>query len=188
MYTIWTGERVRLRPFHDEQEYMQMQEDLHLEPNEHWGAWWHPRAKLKKEFADTGNLSAGKRCVFCIERLDTAEAVGFEMCGPITGVNCISGCIGTFLKPEHWHQGFGIEAKQLALCFLFENYPYTRVDAGTVANHKRAAAGIHRAGMKYEGRVRGLHFTDGHYHDLVFYRISREDWEQLPIRKIVKRG
>jgi len=188
MYTIWTGERVRLRPFADEHEWLEMQEEMHREPNDFWGAWWHPRAKLKKEFEETGMLEAGKECVFAIERLDTGEAVGFEECGPCYGPSAISGWVGTFIKREQWSRGFGFEAKLLAMCFMFENFPYVRVGADTVANHKRAARGLQLCGMTFEGRTHGVHYTDGKYHDIVCYRILREEWEQLPIRQIVKRG
>jgi len=188
MHTIWTGERVRLRPYADEKEWCDMQEELHREPNDFWGAWWHPRAMLKKDFEETGMLDASKRSVFAIERLDTGVAVGFEECGPGSGATSIGGWVGTFIKREHWHSGYGIEAKLLAMCFLFENYPYVRVDAGTLANHKRAAHGLHLCGMRYEGRIKGAHYADGKYHDIVCYCIFREEWEKLPIRQIVKRG
>ena len=188
MHTIWTGQRVRLRPFADEKEYLEMQEELHREPNDFWGAWWHPLAKLKKDFEETGILDAGKYCVFVIERLDTGEAVGFEECGPCNGPTSISAWLGTFIKREHWSQGFGFEAKQLALCFMFENFPYERVGGDTVANHKRAARGLQLCGMTFEGRIKGAHHTDGKYHDIVCYRIFRDEWKKLPIRQTVKRG
>ena len=188
MHTIWTGERVRLRPFTDEHEWVAMQEELHVEPNEFWGAWWHPRGKLKKDFEETGMLNPSKFSAFAIERLDTGEAMGFEEFGPNTGDNSLGAWLGTFIKRPHWHQGFGLEAKQLVLCYLFENHPYERVGSDTLANHKRAARGLFECGMHFEGRIRGAHFMDGQYHDIVCYTIYREEWEKLPIRQTVKRG
>lgn len=188
MHTIWTGERVRLRPYADEREWLAMNEQLHLEPNEFWGAWWRPRVMLKKDFEEGGMLDAGKQSQFCIERLDTGEAIGDETCASDMGVASISAWVGTFILRPHWHKGFGIEAKQLAFCYLFENYSYVRVNAGTVASHKRAASGLYKCGMTFEGRFKGAQFIDGQYHDIVSYCIFREEWEKLPIRQIVKRG
>jgi RimJ/RimL family protein N-acetyltransferase len=188
MYTVWTGARVRLRPFKDADEWAQMYKELHRESNAFWGPGWRSCASLKKDYEDYGMLEAGKECAFCVESVANGEVVGVEYCGPSSGVPSICGWVGTFILRPHWSNGYGIEAKQLALCFLFENFPYHRVDACTVANHKRAAAGLHNSGMKFEGRIRGYQFQDGVFHDIVNYRILRHEWEQLPIRQIVQRG
>jgi RimJ/RimL family protein N-acetyltransferase len=186
MHTIWTGERVRLRPCKDEAERCDLYEELHVTPNQFWGAWWSARQKVKKDFEEAGMLAADKYSTFAVERLDTGELVGYEEYGPIpTGIGA---WVGTFIKPEHWHQGFGIEAKQLCYCYLFESFPLVRVDSGTLEHHIRARNGLELSGMRYEGRVRRMHFMDGCYYDMVAYAIFREQWEQLPIRQIVKRG
>lgn len=185
MHTIWTGERVRLRPFADEAERCDIYAELHVAPNAFWGPWWSARQRVKKDFEEAGMLATDKYSTFAIERLDTNQLVGYEEHGFVSN---ITGWVGTFIKPEHWHNGFGIEAKQLCYCYLFESYPFVRVDSGTLENHTRARAGLERSGMAYEGRVRRMHFADGRYYDMVCYYIFREQWEQLPIRQVVRRG
>jgi RimJ/RimL family protein N-acetyltransferase len=187
MHTVWTGERVKLRPFKDEKEWCDLAQELEMVPNEFWGAWWSPRPELKKDFEPAGLLDVEKASMFAIERLDTGELVGYEEHGaPKPG--SIEAWVGTVILRAHWHHGFGVEAKQLCYCYLFEHYPVERVWAATLSNHKRAARGLHLSGMRYQGRFRGFHFTDGKYHDLVCYALYREEWEKLPIRLIVKRG
>jgi len=183
--TIWTGERVRLRPFKDKDEYVSIKHELHVVPNAFWGAWWSTRRELEEDFDKTGMLGVEKYNTFAIERLDTSQLVG---CEEYVFSTSLSAWVGTFIRPEHWHRGFGIEAKQLCYCFLFESFPLARVDAGTLAHHKRAINGLLRSGMKFEGRVRRVICTYGHYYDEVIYSIFREEWEQLPIRQVVKRG
>ena len=178
---------MRLRPFASEQEYSDLKEQLHVEPNDYWGAWWHPRAKTKKDFEETGMLNADKYSTFAVERLDTNELVGLEEYGGTASGRC-NAWIGTFISREHWHNGFGIEAKQLCLCHIFENFQVPRVEADTLENHQRAARGLHLCGMKFEGRAKKYHYMDGHYYDIVCYRIFREEWEQQPFRHGVKRG
>jgi RimJ/RimL family protein N-acetyltransferase len=185
MHTIWTGERVRLRPFKDEKEHASLKEDLHITPNEFWGAWWAGRQQINKAFAPAGKLAPDKYSMFAIERLDTNQLVGYEEYGAISS---IAAWVGTFIKPEHWHCGFGIEAKQLCYCYLFESYPLVRVDSGTLEHHTRARHGLQNSGMTFENRVRRMHYTEGRYYDMVTYHLFREDWEQLPIRQIVRRG
>jgi len=187
MHTIWTGERVRLRPFKDEKEWAELYYDLHGVPNAFWGAWWSCRQERTKAFKPAGKLQPGKYSLFAIERLDTGEMIGYEEHGaPRPGE--IMGWVGTFIKPAHWHRGFGIEAKQLCYCYLFESYPIVRVDSGTLAHHTRARNGLAKSGMHFEGRIRSYHYTQGRYYDMVCYAIFREQWEQLPIRQVVQRG
>ena len=187
MHTIWSGERVRLRPFKDEKEYSELVDSLHGVPNDFWGAWWDPRPKLAKDFEPAGMLDPVKYSAFAVERLDTGALVGYEEYGgPEPGT--IHAWVGTFIHPEHWHNGFGVEAKQLCYCYLFENYPISQVWSGTLANHKRAARGLYESGMRFIGRTRAYHYTDGKLHDMVSYEITREEWERLPIRQVVRRG
>jgi len=187
MHTNWTGERVRLRPFKDETEWCDLQDELHIEPNQFWGPMWTPRLQHVRKFEEAGLLEAGKGCSFAIERLDTDELVGVENNG-LEYLHGLVGWVATIIKQQHWHNGFGIEAKQLAYCHLFETYPITQVWADTVECHTRAANGIYRSGMKFDYRAKCIHHIDGRYYDLVCYSIFREEWEQLPIRQIVKRG
>lgn len=187
MHTIWTGERVRLRPFRDAEEWCGLREAIHDEPNFHWGPMWSPRQRDAKRFEDAGLIDAGKHSVFAIERLDTGELVGFENHG-LEAPHDLVGWVGTFIKEEHWHNGFGIEAKLLCYCYLFENYPITQIWADTVECHTRAASGLHRSGMRFDCRAKCFHCIDGKYYDLVCYSLMREEWEQLPIRQVVRRG
>jgi len=187
MHTNWTGERVRLRPFKSEQEWCDLQHEIQREPNLFWGPMWTPRQQRAKQFEEAGLLEAGKENAFAIERLDSGELVGVERCG-LEYLSGIVGWVSTFIEQQHWHSGFGIEAKQLAYCYLFENYPISQVWADTVECHMRAASGIHRSGMQFAGRAKCFHHIDGRYYDLVCYSIYREEWERLPLRQIVVRG
>jgi RimJ/RimL family protein N-acetyltransferase len=187
MHTIWTGERVRLRPFKDETEWLELYDADFLEANPFWGASWRPRQERKQEFESGGLLGTGLGCVFAIERLDTGALAGYE--DHNAGAPAyLAGSVGTFILPAHEHHGFGIEAKQLCYCYLFENYPIYSVEATTLANHQRAARGLHASGMSFAGRIKAVHYSDGVFHDLVWYRITRERWERHPIRDIVHRG
>lgn len=187
MHTIWTGQRVKLRPFKDEKEWLDLHQAEHVVPNDFWGAWWTPRPELKKDFEPGGMLATDKYSVFAVERLDSGELVGYEEHGAPRPGN-LTAWVGTFILPEHWHNGFGIEAKQLCYCYLFENYPIYSVESATLSCHKRAANGLYRSGMQFEGRIKAFHYRDGSFHDLVCYRLRRADWEQMEYRQHVRRG
>jgi RimJ/RimL family protein N-acetyltransferase len=96
--------------------------------------------------------------------------------------------IGTFISPQHRGRRFGVEAKQLVYCYLFESFPLERIYADTVENHIGAAKGLMLSGMKYEGRHRKVVRQGGLWFDTVNYAIHREEWEAQDFRHLVKRG
>lgn len=187
MYTTYTGERVRIRPYTDEQEFHYVMDRCSDQPNDHWGPWHWPRGERDKEYKGTGMLDPGKYSQFAVERLDTGEVVGLEEFGEMNP-GAISTWLGTDIHREHWSNGFGIEAKQLMLCFLFENFPLQSVRADTVSHHRRAWRGLEAVGMKHIGFFRGLHCVDGVRYDIPQFVIFREAWEQQDYTHKVRRG
>jgi RimJ/RimL family protein N-acetyltransferase len=187
MHTTYTGEKVRLRPYRDEAEYADLCTELGATPNLAWGPWHSSRPELKSDFDPAGLLDLTKYSQFAIERLDTGEVVGFEEFGGIAP-GTITSWVGTYILPRHQRQGFGIEAKQLAYCAMFENLPVTRVHACTLSNHPRAQRGLELSGMTLEGTQRQAQFSQGSWVDIKHYVIFREQWLDLPIRESVQRG
>ena len=96
--------------------------------------------------------------------------------------------IGTHINAEHRNRGYGVEGKQLLMCWLFENRPLLRIEAVTLEHHQRARRSVELAGMTLESISRRRKWSQGKWASWATYRIFREQWEQLPIRQIVKRG
>lgn len=186
MNVIYTGELVRIRPFRDLDEWMRVLAMPESTFNEFWGCWPWPEQTRRKDFEAAGMLDDDYSC-FAIERLDTGECVGFEEYGRIL-LSKPNTWLGTIIAREHWGQGFGREAKLLNMCYLFENYPITSVWADTTDEHARAKAGLEACGMTLAGKHRNYLWKKGVVWHSPCYQILREQWEQLPIRGIVKRG
>ena len=155
--------------------------------NDHWGPWHCPLARSGGQYDKDGLLSMDKYSAFAVERLDTGELVGLEEYGAMHPGN-LGTWIGTYIRPEHRRRGFGVEAKQLVMCHLFENFPLNVIMADTVQTHKPARRGMELAGMKLVGARRRAHCYHGKYVDVVWYAIMRSEWEQLPVRGTVRRG
>ncbi|MCB1219149.1 MAG: GNAT family N-acetyltransferase [Planctomycetales bacterium] len=187
MQVVYTGERTRIRPFRDLDEWMKVQGALESNFNEFWGDWHWAEAQKKKEFEPGGMLSTDEYSCFAIERLDTGEAVGFEEYGAMNPARTNT-WLGTIIAREHWGKGFGREAKLLNLCYLFENYPIECVWSDTTDEHSRAKAGLEACGLKLAGKHYGYLYKGGRLLPSPCYRILRDEWEQLPIRQSVKRG
>ena len=113
--------------------------------------------------------------------------MGREECG-LWGPGSTNGWFGTNVAPEHRGRGFGIEAKLLMLCFLFENFPVWRVGSDTVVDHLPARRGMEACGMQLEGYLRAEHFRAGQWFDIPWYVIFRPEWEKLEVRQYVKRA
>jgi len=185
MHAIYTGSRIKLRPWRDREEYGRAVTETTLEPNPWWGPDWYPGSK--EYFDGAGMLHAKGHSSFALDMVDGGDWIGFEDCGGLS-VAGLAAWVGTYILRHHQGQGYGTEAKQLMMCYLFENYPIQVVWADTVKTHRPARTSLERCGMRYFGCRRGAIVSNGKYTDQVFYRIFREQWEQLPIRQVVKRG
>ena len=187
MYTIYTGERVRLRPYKDYEEFRACVDTSMRQPNDHWGPWYWPAGERKKEFEPHGMLEPTKYSQFAVERLDSGAVIGHEEHGAMEPgrLDC---WLGTEIHREHWSNGFGLEAKQLMLCYLFENYPLETVRADTCSHHTRAWRGLEACGMRHIGALKGCHYADGVRLDIPQFQIFREEWLELGYWRKVKRG
>jgi len=187
MHVIYSGERVRLRPFRDFAEFNVVHAEDYGIPDPFRGPRWWPVSRREAEFGEHGMLDHGHYSMSAIERLDTNELAGISGCSSHRSGALVMN-IGTYILARHRGSGFGIEAKQLQLCRVFENYPLKAVRSSTMEHHTRARASLEACGMHCYGRLRAIECTAGRWYDEVYYEIFREEWEQLPIRRIVKRG
>ena len=187
MNVIYTGELVRLRPFHDMEEWLTIQREPEFSMSPFWGPFQWPVQQQRESYEQSGRLATDGGSSFAVERLDSGEIVGIEDYGAIRpGV--LTTWLGTCLAGRHHGRGFGREAKLLVLCFLFENFPLQSVYADTTAEHLRAQLGLEAIGMRQVGSYAACHWRDGKLIDVPLYQIMREQWEQLPIRSLVRRG
>jgi RimJ/RimL family protein N-acetyltransferase len=187
MYNVYEGRTVRLRPFADIDEYKALCLEQGIELNAHWGSWFWPLDKVNGDWPGTGLLSCGEYSAMAVERLDTGALIGHEEYG-VDLPHHPTGWVGTYIMQQHQGRRFGVEAKQLMFCFLFENLPLLRLYSDTVESHLGAARGLKLCGMHYEGRHSKRVIKDGRYLDTVLYGLRREQWEAMPYRRHVRRS
>ncbi|MCB1219154.1 MAG: GNAT family N-acetyltransferase [Planctomycetales bacterium] len=184
MYTTYTGEKVRIRPFASEAEFSGYVRNYAVSPNEHLGIQWDVAARSASEWQ---RLSISMDSfAFAIERTDNGEFVGLEYCG--IGRWQLSAFPATGIVPAQMSQGFGREAKLLAFCFLFENFPVESLWSDTTAVHSRSRAGLEAVGFRQVGRTRLSHFVRGHFVDTVYFQLLRSEWEAMDYRHRVQRS
>ena len=187
MHTIYKGNRVGLRPLSSVEEYTSIDDKLMEVPSAYWGPHWQPLGERRKEFETTGVSDPQSYSVYAIERLDTRQLIGLEEHGSIKP-SALWTWFGTHLLEQHQRLGFGIEAKQLMLCLLFENFPIESAYAITTSNHEPARRGLERSGFRYIGEKQAMFIAYGKPVSEIYYAITRREWEKSDYRHTVKRG
>jgi RimJ/RimL family protein N-acetyltransferase len=185
MHTTFADERIRLRPYQSTDEVEAQARALHLSPIPGWGPLWHTLPGLTRDWEEYGWMDASF-LGFVIEERASGQAMGYFDIDTIPyTLDC---ALGTFILPQFRRQGFGVAAKRLGLCAVFENTQCARASAITLSNHPAAIRGLELCGFKLEGRLRGKFFSEGQHVDKLVYCYTREMWEAQEYRHSVKRG
>src|SRR5262249_53559974 len=83
--------------------------------------------------------------------------------------------LGIWIAREHWDQGFGTDAVRTLCRFGFRELNLRRVTLHVYANNPRGIRAYQKVGFVEEGRLRGDHFVDGGYVDVVVMGLLAEE-------------
>jgi RimJ/RimL family protein N-acetyltransferase len=84
---------------------------------------------------------------------------------------------GIGLFPFGRGKGYGTEAQRLLVEYLFNNTTVNRVEASTDVENLAEQRSLEKIGLQREGIMRGCHFREGRYNDMVLYATIRADFE-----------
>ncbi len=85
--------------------------------------------------------------------------------------------IGLFIGvPEMWDRGLGFDVLTTLVRFGFEQMNLNRIYLRVFAGNERAVHLYTKAGFRHEGCWRQAEFRHGHYHDLLWMSVLREEW------------
>jgi RimJ/RimL family protein N-acetyltransferase len=84
---------------------------------------------------------------------------------------------GITLIPSARGKGYGTEAQRLLVAYLFRNTTVNRVEASTDVENLAEQRSLEKVGLLREGVIRGCHFREGKYNDMVLYAAVRADFE-----------
>ena len=88
--------------------------------------------------------------------------------------------LGYVLSREHWGRGLMPEAVRRVIRYCFERMDLNRVEARCIAENKASSRVMEKAGMSYEGTLRGREYIKGSYKDMKIYSILRREYDQAP--------
>jgi len=75
-------------------------------------------------------------------------------------------------------KGYGTEAIQLMVDYLFLSKDVARIQAFTDVRNKASQRVLEKAGFKREGTLRNAGFVRGHKSDAYVYGVLREEWKE----------
>ncbi|AIY05383.1 putative acetyltransferase [Planococcus sp. PAMC 21323] len=78
---------------------------------------------------------------------------------------------------DYWNGGYGSEAYQLWIDFLFTNTNLHRLGMSTWSGNKRMMTVAKRLGMTEEARIRKARIVNGQFFDAIKMGMLREEWE-----------
>jgi ribosomal-protein-alanine N-acetyltransferase len=92
--------------------------------------------------------------------------------------------LGYVLAREHWGRGLMPEAVRRMIRFCFERMDLNRLEARCFAENTASARVMEKAGMSYEGTLRGREYIKGAYRDMKMYSILRSEYATGPRRPV----
>ncbi len=129
-----------------------------------------------------GRRERGEALDFLIEH---AEA------GPIgvTGLSELAtrdrrATVGSWFGREWWGSGANRESKALITAVAFRHLGLDRVTAWANTRNGRSQVALERVGFEREGVLRGWHRHGAERHDVVVFRMLREEWEASPLAEV----
>lgn len=130
------------------------------------------KAEAEKRFADTS-----KKATFIVQKKDGINIGLIVYFGQSSG----SITIGYAIEPSEQGKGYGTEALQLMVDYLFLAKEIHRVQANTDPENKASQHILEKAGFKKEGVSRRSSFVRGKWQDECLYGILREEWKEPKI-------
>lgn len=82
-----------------------------------------------------------------------------------------------WVAPEFQGEGYGAEAIELLIDYVFRTYAHPAVGAGAYDFNDASRGLLESLGFSEEGRIRRDRFIDGEYIDRIEYGLLRKEWE-----------
>jgi ribosomal-protein-alanine N-acetyltransferase len=147
---------------------------------------WGPYTDAQQPLGYIGALE-GKR--------DAGELLDFLIVhrehGPVgvTGLSELSprdrrATVGTWFGRQWWGAGVNAESKALITSLAFERLGMQRLTAWANTRNGRSQTALERAGFRREGVLRGWHVHASGIHDVVVFRLLRDEWARSPLRDV----
>ncbi len=143
---------------------------------EFYGEYNPLEQESKAEIEKSYDSAPPEKRKFFIEKKDGTR-IGVVNTFPVGGLLEI----GFTLIPSERGKGYGNEAVQILIDYLFLSRELVRIQAFTDLRNVASQKLLDKVGFKKEGVVRKSMFIRGEWRDLLLYSILREEWKEPKI-------
>jgi len=129
------------------------------------------------------NIESQKNILFAICLKDSDRHIGNLRLSIFSWITrkC---CRGIMLGDKRvWAKGYALEVINLLSKYVFETLNLNKIYSVTVADNAGIIKVNERAGYKQEGRLRQEFYRDGHYYDMIYWGLLKEDWLNMNSEK-----
>jgi RimJ/RimL family protein N-acetyltransferase len=137
------------------------------------------KSERMKQFDNPSNLAIlAERRRFIIQKKDGTKIgiINHRINQPYRTMEIVC-----FLVPSERGKGYGAEAFQLMVDYLFLSNSIVRIQAIANVRNKPAQKVLEKAGFKREGTIRKLLLVRGIWTDYYLHSILREEWKEPKI-------
>jgi RimJ/RimL family protein N-acetyltransferase len=137
------------------------------------------KSERMKQFDNPSNLALlTERKRFVIQKKDGTRigVIGHWITQPSRKTE-----IGYNIVTNERGKGYGTEAVQLMVDYLFLSQNLRRIQATTDVRNKASQSVLEKAGFKIEGTIRKSGYARGVWTDAYLYSILREEWKEPKI-------
>jgi len=182
MGNIWQGEKVKLRPVEvgDIDSYFTLDENSDTDLQRMGGIIGFPitKGKIKEKLEKVINKEPEND-----EYMWIIEDNEGNIVGDINTYTC-NRRNGTFkygigLRKQYWGMGYAAEAVKIILRYYFRELRYQKVTPYIYSFNRNSAKLHEKLGFKEEGRLRRMLYTNGEYHDEIYFGMTKEEFDQI---------
>jgi len=137
------------------------------------------KTERMKEFDNPSQLSmVTEPGRFIIEKKD-GKKIGYIRHWFVQPIRLME--IGYLIIPTERRKGYGTEAVQIIVDYLFLSRDIARIQAMTNVRNEASQKVLEKVGFKKEGTVRKSAFVRGEWANAFLYSILREEWKEPKI-------
>lgn len=178
---VMVGARIYLRP-EDKKDAEKAANASRMEEESFWDIGRHlvPEAKLAVWMSEGRDDDHPRNIWFSVCLRENDEVIGSVGMLNVDFVNR-TGETGSFFHEAKWRGGgYGSEAKQLLLEYIFDVLGFHMVQSFVYFPNTRSAAALRKQGYREAGRACWLYTYEGGFGNMVVFDLLADEWRALP--------
>ncbi len=176
-----TGKKVCLRPVEEADvgdEYLAWLNDAEVTRYLEAGRFPAAPASLRRYLERVEHSETD--LIFAIVDVESGLHIGNVTLNHIDWVNRKAATGILIGRKEFWGRGCAFEAWSLLIEYAFQRLGLRKIIAGAVAANRNSISVLKRLGFQIEGTLRGEHFLDGEYLDVIRMGLFRNEFHKVP--------